>query len=82
MGKTSIYLTDHLAAAVRASKTPMPVLLKRGMAATIQELLLAAEYVLAAGNPHVILCERGVRVGASPPTSRARCTGSRRGDAR
>jgi 3-deoxy-7-phosphoheptulonate synthase len=38
-----------------------PVLLKRGMAATIQELLLAAEYVLAAGNPHVILCERGVR---------------------
>ena len=38
-----------------------PVLLKRGMAATIQELLLAAEYVLAAGNPHVVLCERGVR---------------------
>jgi 3-deoxy-7-phosphoheptulonate synthase len=38
-----------------------PVLLKRGMSATIQELLLAAEYVLAAGNPHVILCERGVR---------------------
>jgi 3-deoxy-7-phosphoheptulonate synthase len=38
-----------------------PVLLKRGMAATIQELLLAAEYVLAAGNPNVILCERGVR---------------------
>jgi 3-deoxy-7-phosphoheptulonate synthase len=38
-----------------------PVLLKRGMAATIQELLLAAEYVLASGNPNVILCERGVR---------------------
>ena len=38
-----------------------PVLLKRGMSATIQELLLAAEYVLASGNPHVILCERGVR---------------------
>ena len=38
-----------------------PVLLKRGMSATIQELLLAAEYVLAAGNPNVILCERGVR---------------------
>jgi 3-deoxy-7-phosphoheptulonate synthase len=38
-----------------------PVLLKRGMSATIQELLLAAEYILAAGNPHVILCERGVR---------------------
>ena len=38
-----------------------PVLLKRGLAATIQELLLSAEYVLAAGNPNVVLCERGVR---------------------
>ena len=38
-----------------------PVLLKRGLAATIGELLLSAEYILAAGNPNVILCERGVR---------------------
>jgi 3-deoxy-7-phosphoheptulonate synthase len=38
-----------------------PVLLKRGMAATIADLLLSAEYILAEGNPHVILCERGVR---------------------
>jgi len=38
-----------------------PVLLKRGMSATITELLLAAEYVLAHGNPDVILCERGIR---------------------
>jgi 3-deoxy-7-phosphoheptulonate synthase len=38
-----------------------PVLLKRGMAATIDELLFAAEYVLEAGNPRVILCERGIR---------------------
>src|SRR5690349_23740348 len=38
-----------------------PVLLKRGMSATIQELLLSAEYILAEGNPNVILCERGVR---------------------
>ncbi|TFG49563.1 MAG: 3-deoxy-7-phosphoheptulonate synthase [Gemmatimonadales bacterium] len=38
-----------------------PVLLKRGLSATIQELLLSAEYVLAEGNPDVILCERGVR---------------------
>ena len=38
-----------------------PVLLKRGMSATIEELLLAAEYVLAEGNPHVVLCERGIR---------------------
>jgi 3-deoxy-7-phosphoheptulonate synthase len=38
-----------------------PVLLKRGLAATIEEWLLAAEYIVAAGNPQVILCERGVR---------------------
>ena len=38
-----------------------PVLLKRGMSATVTELLLAAEYVLARGNPDVILCERGIR---------------------
>jgi hypothetical protein len=37
------------------------VLLKRGMAATINDLLLSAEYILAEGNPNVILCERGVR---------------------
>jgi 3-deoxy-7-phosphoheptulonate synthase len=38
-----------------------PILLKRGMAATIDEWLCAAEYILLAGNPNVILCERGVR---------------------
>src|SRR5512136_26588 len=38
-----------------------PVLLKRGPAASLDELLLAAEYVLNAGNPNVILCERGIR---------------------
>ncbi len=38
-----------------------PVLLKRGLSATIQELLLAAEYVVAHGNPGVVLCERGIR---------------------
>jgi 3-deoxy-7-phosphoheptulonate synthase len=38
-----------------------PVLLKRGLAATITDLLLSAEYILAEGNPNVILCERGVR---------------------
>ncbi len=37
------------------------VLLKRGMSATIEELLLAAEYIINAGNPNVILCERGIR---------------------
>jgi 3-deoxy-7-phosphoheptulonate synthase len=38
-----------------------PVLLKRGMSATIEEWLLAAEYILSQGNPNVILCERGIR---------------------
>jgi 3-deoxy-7-phosphoheptulonate synthase len=38
-----------------------PVLLKRGLANTLQELLMSAEYVLAGGNPNVILCERGIR---------------------
>jgi chorismate mutase/prephenate dehydratase len=42
-------------------KTDRPVLLKRGLAATIEELLAAAEYVLAEGNPNVVLCERGIR---------------------
>jgi len=38
-----------------------PVLLKRGLSATIDELLMAAEYILSSGNPNVILCERGIR---------------------
>jgi 3-deoxy-7-phosphoheptulonate synthase len=38
-----------------------PVLLKRGMSATIQEWLMSAEYILTEGNPNVILCERGIR---------------------
>ncbi len=44
-----------------AGRQPKPVLLKRGMAMTIDEYLQAAEYILAAGNPNVILCERGIR---------------------
>lgn len=42
-------------------QTRTPVLLKRGMSATIEELLLAAEYLLSAGNDQVVLCERGIR---------------------
>jgi 3-deoxy-7-phosphoheptulonate synthase len=42
-------------------KCNKPVLLKRGLAATIEEFVLAAEYILAHGNPNVILCERGIR---------------------
>ncbi|HYR55677.1 MAG TPA: 3-deoxy-7-phosphoheptulonate synthase, partial [Myxococcaceae bacterium] len=43
------------------AKVPRPVLLKRGFCATIQEWLLAAEYLLDGGNAQVILCERGIR---------------------
>ncbi len=42
-------------------KTQKPVLLKRGMSATYQDWLMSAEYILAGGNPNVILCERGIR---------------------
>ena len=44
-----------------AGKAGLPVLLKRGPSATMEELLLAAEYILDAGNPNVMLCERGIR---------------------
>jgi 3-deoxy-7-phosphoheptulonate synthase len=42
-------------------QTHKPVLLKRGMSATVKDLLMSAEYILAEGNPNVVLCERGVR---------------------
>jgi len=44
-----------------AGKINKPIILKRGLSATIEEWLLAAEYILSAGNPRVILCERGIR---------------------
>ena len=58
VGARNMQNFELLKAVGRAGK---PVLLKRGMAATLEELLLAAEYVMAEGNPGVILCERGVR---------------------
>jgi 3-deoxy-7-phosphoheptulonate synthase len=45
----------------RCGKARKPVLLKRGLAATLEEFLMSAEYILAEGNYQVILCERGVR---------------------
>jgi len=42
-------------------KTSKPVLLKRGLMSTVEELLMSAEYILSNGNPNVILCERGIR---------------------
>lgn len=44
-----------------AGETQKPIILKRGMAATLDEFLQAAEYILSQGNPNVILCERGIR---------------------
>ncbi|MEA2063113.1 MAG: 3-deoxy-7-phosphoheptulonate synthase [Gemmatimonadota bacterium] len=46
---------------VEAAKTGKPILLKRGMSARLEEFLLAAEYILDAGNDQVVLCERGIR---------------------
>jgi 3-deoxy-7-phosphoheptulonate synthase len=51
----------------RAGQAGKPVLLKRGFSATIEEWLMSAEYVLAHGNPDVVLCERGIR-GFDPAT--------------
>ncbi|MCS6886469.1 MAG: 3-deoxy-7-phosphoheptulonate synthase [Acidobacteriota bacterium] len=45
----------------KAGRSSKPILLKRGMSATLDEFLLAAEYILAEGNPNVVLCERGIR---------------------
>jgi 3-deoxy-7-phosphoheptulonate synthase len=45
----------------RAGRSKKPVLLKRGMSATLEEFLMSAEYILSEGNYGVILCERGVR---------------------
>lgn len=45
----------------KAGKSDLPVLIKRGLSATIEEFLMAAEYVMSEGNPNVILCERGIR---------------------
>lgn len=58
IGARNMQNFDLLRALGRSEK---PVLLKRGVGATLQELLLSAEYLLAAGNPRVMLCERGIR---------------------
>src|SRR5262249_35478290 len=58
VGARNMHNTSLLRAVASCGR---PVLLKRGFAATIDELLLAAECILAHGNPHVLLCERGIR---------------------
>ncbi len=58
VGSRNMHNSHLLAAVGRQSK---PILLKRGWSATLEEFLLAAEYIMAEGNRHVILCERGIR---------------------
>ena len=53
--------TQNFTLLKEAGRTGRPVLLKRGIAGTIDELLMSAEYIMSAGNPNVILCERGIR---------------------
>jgi 3-deoxy-7-phosphoheptulonate synthase len=52
---------QHFPLLEAVGKVNKPVLLKRGMCATLEEWLLAAEYIINAGNPNVIMCERGIR---------------------
>jgi len=52
---------QNFALLTEVGESGKPVLLKRGMSATLEDLLLAAEYILARGNPNVMLCERGIR---------------------
>jgi 3-deoxy-7-phosphoheptulonate synthase len=58
VGSRNMQNFDLLKALGQAGK---PILLKRGLAATIEELVMAAEYILSHGNPNVVLCERGIR---------------------
>ncbi|MDZ4743574.1 MAG: 3-deoxy-7-phosphoheptulonate synthase [Verrucomicrobiota bacterium] len=52
---------QNFALLVAAARTGKPIMLKRGLSMRIEEWLLAAEYILNEGNPHVMLCERGIR---------------------
>lgn len=58
VGSRNMQNFDLLKALGQASK---PILLKRGLAATIEEFVMAAEYIMSHGNPNVVLCERGIR---------------------
>ena len=52
---------QHYMLLKQLGKTGKPILLKRGLSATIEEWLMSAEYIVSGGNPNVILCERGIR---------------------
>jgi len=68
IGTRNMHNFNLLAAAGRTHK---PILLKRGWSATLNEFLLAAEYILSAGNGKVILCERGIRTYEGYPKLRS-----------
>ena len=61
MDAADLDIIAEVADVIQVGAQPKPVLLKRGMAATIEDWLMAAEYILASGNSNVILCERGIR---------------------
>ena len=58
IGARNMQNFDLLKAVGKMSK---PILLKRGLSATIEEWIMSAEYIMASGNPNVIFCERGIR---------------------
>jgi 3-deoxy-7-phosphoheptulonate synthase len=60
---------QHFPLLTEIGRAGLPVLLKRGMGASIDDFLLAAEYILTEGNPHVVLCERGIHANATPARS-------------
>ncbi|HEV7752877.1 MAG TPA: 3-deoxy-7-phosphoheptulonate synthase, partial [Baekduia sp.] len=57
---------QHFPLLTEIGRAGLPVLLKRGMGASVDDFLLAAEYILTEGNPHVVLCERGIHANATP----------------
>jgi 3-deoxy-7-phosphoheptulonate synthase len=60
---------QHFPLLTELGRSDLPVLLKRGMGASVDDLLLAAEYILTEGNPRVVLCERGIHANATPARS-------------
>jgi 3-deoxy-7-phosphoheptulonate synthase len=60
---------QHFPLLTELGRAGLPVLLKRGMGASVDDFLLAAEYILTEGNPRVVLCERGIHANATPARS-------------
>jgi 3-deoxy-7-phosphoheptulonate synthase len=60
---------QHFPLLTEIGRSGMPVLLKRGLGASVDDFLLAAEYILTEGNQDVVLCERGIHAGATPARS-------------